>query len=195
MYFINFLFFLYTKLFRKNYDHFISHKYETIKKYYGQNCLDIGAGYGHFSAFLHENGHNVTAIDVTNKFQHKLNFIQFDGKSIPLKDNEVDTSIIMFVLHHTDNQMELLEETCRVTQGYIIIGEDIMKSAVDKVFGNIHLNTSPWAKSNNLFHSTDKWMKIFLELKLELVQTVIIPRNTYPVYPVNRSIFVLKKST
>jgi len=193
MYFINFFFVLFNKLFRKKFDHFVSYKYELIKEYYGKNCLDIGAGYGHFSQYLNTQEINVIAVDVINKFQYNLNFHLFDGKNLSLEDEEVNTSIIMFVLHHTNDQIELLKEASRVTKDYIIIGEDIMSTAFDRVLGNIHLNTSPWAKSNNLFHSTEKWIKIFNSLNLEIVRTIEIPRSTYPIYPVNRNIFVLKK--
>lgn len=192
MFFINLFVVFYRKVFRKKFDHFRFYKYDLIQEYYGDNCLDVGAGYGHFSQFIQRQNLNVKAIDVTNKFQYNLDFKLFDGKRIPFEDDEVDTSIIMFVLHHTDDQIELLKEARRVTKGYIIIGEDVMHSWVDRVFGNIHLNTSPWAQSNNLFHSTQGWMKIFRDLDLELVKTVNIPRSAYPIYPVNRSIFVLK---
>lgn len=190
----NFLFVLRNKLFGRNYDHFLNFKYEKIKKYYGTKCLDIGAGYGHFSNYLNHNGHDITAVDVTNEFKYDLNFKTFDGTKIDYKANSFNTSIIMFVLHHTDNQIELLREASRVTKDYIIIAEDIMVNKLDKVLGNIHLNTSPWEKSNNLFHSTNSWEQIFKDLDLDLVETVKIPRNVYPIYPVNRSIFVLKKN-
>lgn len=193
MYFINFFFVLYNKLFRKKFDHFISYKYDVIREYYGNNCLDIGAGYGHFSQFINDQKLNIKAIDVINKFQYDIDFELFDGKQILLEDEEVNTSIIMFVLHHTDDQIELLKEASRVTRDYIIIGEDVMSSELDRILGNIHLNTSPWSKSNNLFHSTEEWTKIFKNLNLEIVRTVKIPRSTYPIYPVSRNIFVLKK--
>ncbi len=158
------------------------------------NCLDIGAGYGHFSQFLYENNHDVISIDVTNKFQYNNDFRLFNGKQIPLENEEVNTSIFMFVLHHTNDQIELLKEACRVTKDHIIIGEDIMNTSFDRIFGNIHLNTSPWAKSKNLFHSNEEWDKIFKSLNLKIIKTIKIPRSTYPIYPVNRNIFVLKKN-
>ncbi|MFY0683082.1 MAG: class I SAM-dependent methyltransferase [Balneola sp.] len=187
----NFFFVLYTVITKQNLDHFLGFKYGAIKKYYGKDCLDIGAGYGHFSDFLANNDHNVTAIDVTNKFAYTHNFSEFDGKKIPYGDKIFDTSILMFVLHHTDDQIELLKEAARVTKNYIIIGEDIMKSSLDRALGNIHLNTSPWAKSNDLFHTKEEWLEIFSSLNLKVVDTIRIPRSSYSVYPVNRNIYVL----
>ncbi|XOV94656.1 MAG: class I SAM-dependent methyltransferase [Bacteroidota bacterium] len=191
-YLINFLFVLITKLFRKNFDHFLSYKYDMIRKFYGKKCLDVGAGYGHFSHFIHSRGHRVKSIDVTNQFRYKLEFQLFDGKQIPLGNNSVNTSILMFVLHHTNNQIELLKEVSRVTKDYIIVGEDIVNTGFDKLLGHIHLNTSPWNKSDDLFHSQQEWLEIFSSIKLDVVCTINIPRNKYPVYPIHRSIFVLK---
>jgi len=64
-----------------------------------------------FSHYLATKGHNIKAIDVTNKFQYNLDFQVFDDKHISLEDVEVNSSISMFVLHHTDDQIELLKET------------------------------------------------------------------------------------
>ena len=192
MYLINFFYVLFNTLLRKKHDHFLSFKYSKIKKFYGEKCLDIGSGYGHFTDFLKSQNHHVFAIDVVDKFKYDHDFSTFNGKEISLEDDAVNTSVLMFVLHHTDDQIQLLKETARVTKDYIIIGEDVMKSRLDKALGKIHLNTSPWSKSSDLFHSLDGWKKIFRDLNLELIETVDIARNIYPVYPVSRNVFVLK---
>jgi predicted rRNA methylase YqxC with S4 and FtsJ domains len=75
---------LFNKLCRKKFDHFIHYKYKLVKKYYGEKCLDVGAGYGYFSHYLATKGHEIKAIDVTNKFQYNLDFQLFDGKHISL---------------------------------------------------------------------------------------------------------------
>jgi hypothetical protein len=143
---------------------------------------------------LKKNGHSVSPIDVVDKSVNGLTIEQFDGQNIDKPDNSVCTSIFMFVLHHTNTQVELLKEASRVTRDHIIIAEDIVESKWDLMMGNIHLNTSPWAKGNDSFRSKQGWLDLFSELDLEVVEIRDIPVHVYPVYPVNRTIFVLKSS-
>lgn len=173
-------------------DYFLKFKYDLLKKFYGTSCLDIGAGTGRFSKYLKNQGHHVIPVDVVDKSKVDLGFKIYDGKTLPLQDKYVDTSILMFVLHHAQNQLELLNEAIRVTKKYIIIGEDVMENVVDKILGGIHLNTSPWSKAVNSFHTEKDWINIFCLMKLKLVHVVRIPKYIYPVYPVSRSIYVLE---
>jgi SAM-dependent methyltransferase len=180
------------KISGKRKDYFIQFKYENIKSYYGKKCLDIGAGTGYFSYFLKNKGFEITPIDIVDKSTFDVQIQKFDGKKLPFPDKSFDTSVFMFVLHHTDNQIELLKEAIRVTKNHLIIGEDIIESRFDSIMGNIHLNTSPWTKGNDSFHSEKIWFGIFAKLQLKVAEIVKIPRSVYPVYPVSRRIFILE---
>lgn len=175
-----------------NSDYFLRFKYKHLKGFYGKSCLDIGAGTGRFSRYLKRKGHEVIPVDVVDKSTANINIQKFDGTHLPVLDKTVDTSIFMFVLHHAGSQLDLLKDAIRVTRKYIIIGEDVMENMFDKVMGSIHLNTSPWSKAVDSFHTEKDWINIFCSLKLKLVQVVRIPRGVYPVYPVSRTIYVLE---
>ncbi|MEQ9402705.1 MAG: class I SAM-dependent methyltransferase [Cyclobacteriaceae bacterium] len=184
---------LLSKIRNQKTDFFLRYKYFEICKNYGRKCLDIGAGSGRFAKFLLKRGHGIKAIDVVDKSEHpELNLKVFNGKSIPFMDKEFDTSILMFVLHHTDHAAELLKECVRVTSNKIIIGEDIISCGVDRMLGNIHLGTSPWSKSSNGFKTDRAWIQLFSSYNLRLIDSVEIPRGIYPVYPVIRKIYVLE---
>jgi len=184
---------LINKIRNQKIDFLLCYKYFKIQRSYGKKCLDIGSGSGRFAKFLWSKGHNVNAIDVVNKSEHpEIDLTIFDGKSIPFKDKEFETSILMFVLHHTDYTKELLKECIRVTSKRIIIGEDIMVNTLDRILGNIHLGTSPWSKSRNGFKTDKGWQRLFVKNNLKLVKTVTISRCAYPVYPVQRKIYVLE---
>ncbi len=173
-------------------DYFLHAKYHAIKEYYGETVLDVGSGNGDFSMFLVSQSHRVKAIDVTNGCQHSsLDFRLFDGQTIPLDDKSITTSVCHFVLHHTNNQKDLLREMKRVTTDHIIIAEDIINNKFDELLGKIHLNTAPWAKGDNSFRTNEGWMNLFEELGLKLVAAEIINRSDYPVYPVQRIVYVL----
>ncbi|MFK7951627.1 MAG: class I SAM-dependent methyltransferase [Ekhidna sp.] len=181
------------KFFGKTTDFFLNYKYLFLRKYYQKRCLDIGSGTGRFAKYLLDMGHKVNMLDVIDKSEFsELGLTLFDGKNIPFDDQSFETSTVMFVLHHTDDQDELIEECKRVTSKYIIIGEDVIQHNFDKVLGNIHLGTSPWSKSKNGFRTREGWLGFFERHKLQLVKSVSIPRSIYPIYPVFREIFVLK---
>lgn len=174
-------------------DFFLQYKYSRIRNFYGKKCLDIGSGTGRFANYLRNQGHRVRAIDVVNKSEYpNLRMTVFDGKSIPYGNKQFDTTVLMFVLHHTDHARALLKECIRVTKQKIVIGEDIMINNADRILGNIHLGTSPWSKSTNGFKTDPGWLKLFSSYNLKVVETVLIPRCTYPVYPVIRKIYVLE---
>ncbi len=188
---INFLRIIMCKLFKIRKDFLRKYKYESIKQFYGNICADIGAGTGWFSDYLNKNGHQTIPLDVVDKSESGVKVKVFDGSKIPLLSKSVDTSLFLFVLHHTNSQIQLLREAIRISRKYIIIGEDIVESKLDALLGNIHLNTSPWAKGNS-FRSEIGWLRLFRKLKLKVVKTVRIPCDVYPVYPVTRCIFVLE---
>lgn len=182
------------KISGKKKDYFLHYKYDMIKSYYGSNCLDIGAGNGTYSQYLRGHGHQVTSLDVVDKSYHDLahGIHLFNGSDIPFAENEFDSSLLMFVLHHTNVQDELIRDAIRVTKNYLIIAEDIICNRFDSLLGAIHLNTSPWDKGNESFKSHRQWLSFFDHHKLEVVETVTISRWAYPVYPVSRKIYVLK---
>lgn len=183
-----------SKILGQKKDYFLRYKYEMIQHYYGSKCLDIGAGNGSFSQFLSNQGHQVKAIDVVDKSGEGLahDVRLFDGEHIPYADNSFDTSVLMFVLHHTNKQQSLISDSIRVTKNHIIIAEDVIQNRFDALLGAIHLNTSPWDKGHDSFRSHSQWKDFFLRNNLELSETVTISRWAYPVYPVARKIYVLK---
>lgn len=189
---INLLRVLYHKVLGRKTDFFLDYKFKKLESYYGERCLDIGTGTGRFAHFLMDQGKSVECIDVVNKTEFILNFQLFDGKQIPMTSKSINTSLIFFVLHHTDSQIDLLKECKRVTNDKIIIGEDIIENWFDKVMGRIHLGTSPWSKSENGFRTDLGWKQLFNRLELQLIDEIIIPRSLYPVYPISRKIYVLK---
>lgn len=173
-------------------DYFLTYKFDLIKSYYGKLVLDVGAGRGHFSRFLSLQQHQVTSIDVVDLSDNRGQIQLFDGANLPFDDHSFDTILFHFVLHHSETQFELLKEAKRVCRGHIILAEDTMENGFDKIMGNIHLNTSPWSKAENGFHSDKEWQSIFRKFDLELVKKLEIPRSIYPVYPVSRYMYVLK---
>ncbi|MBR07558.1 MAG: hypothetical protein CMP48_07715 [Rickettsiales bacterium] len=183
---------LFQKIQNRKKDFFLTYKYDLLQEHYGNNCLDVGSGTGRFGKFLQDEGHKVQCTDIVNKMETNVPFKLFNGVELPNASKSIDTLILFFVLHHTDDQEKLLRDCIRVTQGRIIIGEDIIHNKLDKIMGKIHLGTSPWSKSENGFRTDEEWKKLFEKLGLKLIDELEIPRNIYPVYPISRKIYILE---
>ena len=62
------------------------------------------------------------------KDDSQFEFLLIDGKNIPLKNDEIDSSFTVTVLQHISNKSiieKLTKEICRITKKNIVIFEDI----------------------------------------------------------------------
>lgn len=167
---------------------------ERIKKFTkpGDYILDLGCGDCCLTSKI--NNVNIINVDVVDKSKCSKPIL-YNGRRIPLPDKSVDVSICAFVLHHTNNQAELLLELKRVTKRVILIFEDTPEYKIDDVLVNIH-GDSHWGKGS--FHSNEKWEKIFNHLGMNILVNDKIGRLTFPfsgrpwLYPVQKRMYVLK---
>ncbi len=94
----------------------------------------------------------------------------YDGYKMPFKDNQFDTSLLLFVLHHTPDPMEVLIEAKRVSRK-IIVFEDIVTSpthksltaALDSLI-NLEFYNQPHTNKRD-----DEWKSIFSQLGLKVL--------------------------
>lgn len=159
-----------------------------------QKILDVGCGSGILAKKIQEKLRaEIIGIDIVDHRLFPIPFQIFDGKKIPFPDNYFDVAIISFVLHHTDNPKEILEETKRVAKK-IIIFEDIAEKPWEKLRCYFHFFT--WnlffGKSKKFnFFGEKEWKEIFFLLNLKTSNE----KNFYPplnfLDPIKRKIFVL----
>ncbi|MBI3166882.1 MAG: methyltransferase domain-containing protein [Chloroflexi bacterium] len=94
----------------------------------------------------------------------------YDGYRMPFKDNQFDTSLILFVLHHTPDPVQVLTEVKRVSRKILIL-EDIvtspahksMTAALDSLM-NLEFYDQPHTNK-----SDEEWRSIFGDLGLKLI--------------------------
>ena len=156
--------------------------------------LDVGAGSGEV-AHLVQNVCNVKCVcaDIKNLRRADINYILFDGVTLPFKRNSFSTAICCFVLHHCFHQKELLKEMMRVTDSKIIILEDLRQNLFDKFLVILHCITSlfNYGSFRLKFRTNNSWQRCYKELGLILKDELKIGRGREYLYPITRRMYVL----
>jgi ubiquinone/menaquinone biosynthesis C-methylase UbiE len=137
----------------------------------GELILDIGPASCTVTEALIKQDLKVFPLDVENfSIVDTVLPTLYDGDRMPFKDNQFDTSLILFVLHHTPDPVNVLTEAKRVSRK-IIIFEDIVTSpthksltaALDSLM-NLEFYDQPHTNKSN-----EEWMSIFDKLELKLL--------------------------
>jgi ubiquinone/menaquinone biosynthesis C-methylase UbiE len=184
------------QLFKKFYEmaaeRMVSEIEDFIKE--GDKILDLGCGSGILTKKLKEKLNvNILGIDVADKRIEKIPFQKFDGRKIPFEDNFFDTVLISFVLHHTQDPIEMLKEAKRITK-QIIIFEDLPENILGKIRCYLHLYSWRFLfKNTNLnfnFFNEKEWEETFKNLNLKLIEKRNFIHPFWFLDPVKKKIFV-----
>lgn len=163
-------------------------------KFLTGNVLDVGAGRCIIAQELQTQFNvDVTCIDVSDLNETNMKLVVYDGKKIPFKENNFDTVMLVYVLHHCENPISVLKECVRVCKknGTIIIFEDFgfifFTYILDWISNKLHNVKAPLN-----FKKYEGWKKIFTDLNMETthVEDGVERQFFYPF--VNHKMFVLK---
>ena len=169
----------------------------------GQTVLDLGAGTGFISRWLHNRvGVRPTLADVVSygNRERSLPFLRLDDPfRVPVPDASFDVVMLLFVLHHVDDkegQDRLVEEAKRVARTRIVVMEDTPRTAIDRAFNTAWdwvLNLRHGVPTPFMFRPTDEWVRVFKEKDLSIVDVETYrPRwPTLLTYP--QTLFVLDR--
>lgn len=188
---------IFWKFFKKFYEKAAEEMVSEIKDFLKEKekVLDLGCGSGIFAKKLKEKMRvEIFGIDVFDGRIEKIPFQRFDGKKIPFEDNYFDTVLISFVLHHTENPIEILKEAKRVAKKMIIF-EDLPEGILGKIRCYFHYLTFNFlfkTKSKFNFFEEKEWEKIFENLNLNLVAKKDFHHFLSFLSPVKKKIFFLK---
>ena len=145
---------------------------DTISKQLkdGEKVLDVGCGDGKIDyLIMQKKDVDIFGVDVLVRDTTHIPVCKYDGKSLPYKDNEFDAVIFIDVLHHIENQTDILQEAKRVAKEKIIIKdhfrEGLLAYSTLKFMdwiGNAHYGVNlPYN-----YLSKDEWDKCFSKLGL-----------------------------
>ena len=137
----------------------------------GEFILDIGPASCTVTEALIDQGLHVFPLDVENySIVDTVLPTLYDGDRMPFRDNQFDTSLILFVLHHTPDPARVLAEAKRVSKKIIIL-EDIVTSPAHKSLtaaldSLINLEFYDQPHTNK---SDKEWCDVFEKLGLKLL--------------------------
>lgn len=146
--------------------------------------LDVGCGNGEIANSIHESHGNIDILgtDVLVRKGAHINVIGFDGKKLPFKDKSFDFTMLIDVLHHTDDPANLIRECRRVSRKFILLKDHICDSWWDRRI----LHFMDWVGNRAYdvtlrynFLSKDDWNKLFKESDLEC-EDISYTLNLYP---------------
>lgn len=145
----------------------VKSNYARIKPYLQGSILDVGVGSGTWHCFLSTQGHDVAAgVDVKNLSMYgDILPTIYDGVTLPYKNNQFDTAILLWVLHHTYDPRKVLKEVKRVAKRVVVVEnvytsgwERRMVSWSDQI-GNFEFYDHPYLTVNEWrsYMKREKW--------------------------------------
>lgn len=135
--------------------------------------LDLGAGPCWVTSLLREEQFNVIPLDIEDlSIIDGIGSNVYDGRNIPYSDNEFDVALILTVLHHVKDPINLLKEVKRVSRRTVII-EDIYSNKVQMVIVkfldsilNFEFKDHPHNNRND-----KEWKTLFKDMRFTLKDT------------------------
>lgn len=168
-------------------------KFRQIERFLPKNdkLLDFGSGLGTVSKLLKEKGFHVVPLDIANhSFYETTTPVIYDGVQTNYDGDSFDQVLVLTVLHHIENQEQILNEAMRIGKQIVII-EDIYRNKIQKQLtyffdSLVNLEFKDHPHSNR---SMEEWKRLFVKLNLELTH---VHDYSYMLF-FRQAVFVLQK--
>ena len=143
----------------------------------GKSVLSVGCGDGSIESMMQDAlGIEVTGVEVTRYSRQDIRIELYDGKTLPFPDNSFDTTIFVYVLHHTNNIEGLLREAARVTRKRILILDHIYTDRFDRAMLKAYdyLANLPYGIPVPFnFRRVGEWNRLFRKLNVKVEKAEI----------------------
>jgi len=162
------------------------------------DILDVGCGNGfiahHLQGML---GTTVVGLDVATNTAARINYLPYDGRHFPVRDQSFDAVLLCYVLHHAQDPRLVLNEVSRVLRdgGVAIIYEDIPSIWWDRVVCWVHDRQWRGRTGPCTFQAEHDWRRTFSLAGFEIVKERALSRWRNLAHPVARQFFVIRANS
>ena len=159
------------------------------------NILDVGCGNGFIAHHLQSMlGSTVVGLDVGPNTAARINYLPYDGRHFPLKDQSFDAVLLCYVLHHAQDAILVLNEVSRVLRdgGVAIIYEDIPSLWWDRMVCWTHDRQWRGRTGPCTFRAEPGWRNMFTLAGFEIVSERPLSRWRNLAHPVARRFYVIR---
>jgi len=157
--------------------------------------LDVGCGNGFIAHHLQSMlGTTVVGLDVGNSTAARINYLPYDGRHFPVRDQSFDAVLLCYVLHHAQDARLVLNEVSRVLRdgGLAIIYEDIPSIWWDRMICWTHDRQWRGRSGPCTFQADHDWRRTFNLAGFEIVKERPLSRWRNLAHPVSRRFFVIE---
>lgn len=146
--------------------------------------LDIGCGSGQIARLLMQRKPQlqIHGIDIFVRSQVEIPVLEFDGLQLPFADKSFDGVLLIDVLHHADDQPQLIREAARVARQIVLVKDHNAQTSMDRrilAFMDWVGNRSYGVQLPYKYLSTQQWRSLFSDAGCMKVQSFPIQR-LYP---------------
>ena len=162
------------------------------------DVLDVGCGNGFIAHHLQSMiGTTVVGLDVGNSTAARINYLPYDGRHFPVKDQSFDAVLLCYVLHHAQDARLVLNEVGRVLRdgGLAIIYEDMPSIWWDRVVCWTHDRQWRGRTGPCTFQVEHDWRRMFSLAGFEIVKERALSRWRNLAHPVARRFFVIRANS
>ena len=162
------------------------------------DILDVGCGNGfiahHLAGML---GTTVVGLDVGGSTSARINYLPYDGRHFPVREQSFDAVLLCYVLHHAQDARLVLNEVSRVLRegGLAIIYEDIPSMWWDRLVCWTHDRQWRGRTGPCTFRAETDWRRTFNLAGFEVVQERPLSRWRNLAHPVSRRLFIIHPQT
>ena len=159
------------------------------------DILDVGCGNGFIAHHLQSMlGTTVVGLDVGPSTAARINYLPYDGRHFPVRDQSFDAVLLCYVLHHAQDPRLVLNEVSRVLRdgGLAIIYEDMPSMWWDRAVCWTHDRQWRGRTGPCTFQAEQDWRRMFSLAGFEVVKERGLSRWRNLAHPVSRRFFVIR---
>ena len=122
-------------------------------------------------------GVNIEGVEVTKYRKNHIPVKIYDGERLPVGDKTFDSTIFVYVLHHSKNMEGLLSEAVRATKKNIYILDHVYCDSVSKSLLKVYDYAANFLYGMPIpfnFLRPGEWNRLFRKLNLK-VEEVFVP--------------------